>query len=136
MSQPHTTADLARRALLRLGLVGASVLVLGSGHSSRAGETPGIERKVLAEVDSTIPAYAKIRIRDTIFQPGASVPVRTMDNDMVCQCTAGSLEITNDGRTFTANTGQAWTCHRGGTEGAVNKGQSPAIMHIIDLLPA
>jgi quercetin dioxygenase-like cupin family protein len=82
------------------------------------------------------PADLAPRDLETIFQPGASVPVRTMDNDMVCQCTAGSLEITNDGRTFTANTGQAWTCHRGGTEGAVNKGQSPAIMRIIDLLPA
>jgi quercetin dioxygenase-like cupin family protein len=89
------------------------VLILGSGHSSHAGETPGLERKVLAEVDSAIPAYAKIRIREVTFQPGASVAVQTMDNDMICQCTAGSLQITNDGRTFAANTGQAWTCHRG-----------------------
>jgi hypothetical protein len=33
MSQPHKTADLARRDLLRLGLAGASMLVLGSVYS-------------------------------------------------------------------------------------------------------
>ena len=136
MPQPQKTADLARRDLLRLGLAGASVLVLGSGPSSRAGETPGVELKVITEVASTIPGYAKIRVRDAIFQPGASSPVHTMNNDMVCECTAGALEITNDGRTFTADTGQVWTCHVGGTEGVANKGQSRAIMRIVDLLPA
>ena len=38
MSQPHRAEDLARRDLLRLGLAGASVLVLGSGHIGHAGE--------------------------------------------------------------------------------------------------
>ena len=38
MSQPQKTEDLARRDLLRLGLAGASVLVLGSVHSGHAGE--------------------------------------------------------------------------------------------------
>jgi hypothetical protein len=77
MPQPPETIDLARRDLLRWGLLGASVVILGSGHSSPAGEMsmPGVERKVLKEVDSNIPGYAKIRIRDVIFQPGASTPV-------------------------------------------------------------
>jgi hypothetical protein len=49
MSQPHKTADLARRDLLRLGLAGASMFVLGSVYSGYAGEMsmPGVERKVL-----------------------------------------------------------------------------------------
>jgi hypothetical protein len=97
MPQPLETADLARRDLLRWGLVGASVVILGSGHSGRAGEMPGVERQVLKEVESNIPGYAKIRIRDVIFQPGASTPVMTMDNDMVCETTEGTLEATKDG---------------------------------------
>ena len=54
MSQPHKAEDLARRDLLRLGLAGASMLVLGSVHIGYAGEMqmpmPGVERKVLKEV--------------------------------------------------------------------------------------
>src|SRR5918995_1638808 len=69
MPHPRETADLARRDLLHLGLVGASVLALGTGGSILAGDE-GIDRKVLKEVDSNIPCFAKLRIRDTIFQPG------------------------------------------------------------------
>jgi hypothetical protein len=42
---------------------------------------PGVERKVLKEVDSNLPGYAKIRVRDVIFQPGSSTPMMTMEND-------------------------------------------------------
>jgi len=114
------------------------VVILGSGHRGRAGEMsmPGVERKVLKEVDSNIPGYAKIRVRDVIFQPGASTPVMTMENDMVCETTEGTLEATKDGQTFTAPKGTMWTCRKGGTELAANKGQTVAIMHVIDLLPA
>jgi hypothetical protein len=80
---------------------------------------PGVERNVLTEVDSNIPGYAKIRVRDVIFQPGSSTPTMTMDNDMVCETTEGTL----------------WTCRKGGTELTANKGQAVAIMRVIDLLP-
>jgi quercetin dioxygenase-like cupin family protein len=140
MLQPPEMADLARRDLLRWGLVGASVVILGSRHSGRAGEMPmpGVERKVLQEVDSNIPGYAKIRVRDVIFifQPGASTPVMTMDNDMVCETTEGTLEATKDGQPFTAPKGTVWTCRKGGTETTANKGSTVAIMHVIDLLSA
>ena len=111
MSQAHKTEDLDRRDLLRLGLAGASVLVLGSVHTGYAGEMkmPGVERKVLKEVDSNIPGYAKIRVRDVIFQPGSSTPMMTMENDMVCETTEGTLEATKDGQTFTAPKGTMWT---------------------------
>jgi quercetin dioxygenase-like cupin family protein len=114
------------------------MLILGSIHSGHGGEmqTPGVERKVLKEVDSNIPGYAKIRVRDVIFQPGASTPTMTMDNDMVCETTEGTLEATKDGQPFTAPTGTMWTCRKGGTEMTANKGSTVAIMHVIDLLPA
>ena len=140
MPQPQKTEDLARRDLLRLALAGASVWVLGSVRTGHAGEMPmpmpGVERKVLKEVDSNIPGYAKIRIRDVIFQPGASTPMMTMENDMVCETTEGTLEATKDGQTFTAPKGTVWTCRKGGTELTTNKGSAVAIMHVIDLLPA
>jgi hypothetical protein len=67
------------------------VVIFGSGPSGHAGEIhmPGVERKVLKEVESNISGYANIRIRDVIFQPGASTPMMTMENDMVCETTEG-----------------------------------------------
>src|SRR5262245_47392360 len=137
MAQPQEPKDLARRDLLQLGLAGASVLVLGSVHTGHAGEMqmPGVERKVLKEVDSNIPGYAKIRVRDVIFQPGSATPMMTMENDMVCETTEGTLEATKDGQTFAAPKGTVWTCRKGGTEMTTNKGSAVTIMHVIDLLP-
>jgi quercetin dioxygenase-like cupin family protein len=135
MTPPREQLDLDRRALLRLGLAGASALVLSTGGRVLAGEATGVERKVLKEMDSNIPGYAKIRVRDVIFQPGASTPTNTMENDMVCETTEGTLEVTKDGQTFTAPKGTLWTCRKGGTELTANKGTTVAIMHVIDLLP-
>jgi hypothetical protein len=87
-------------------------------------------------VDSNIPGYGKIRVRDVIFQPGSATPLMTMENDMVCETTEGTLEATKDGQTFAAPKGTMWTCRKGGTELTANKGQTVAIMHVIDLLPA
>ena len=50
-------------------------------------------------------------MRDVILRLGASAPMMTMDNDMVCETTADTLEVTRDR-------------------------QNAAIMHVIDLLPA
>jgi hypothetical protein len=97
---------------------------------------PGVERKVLMEVESNIPGYANIRIRDVIFQPGACTPMMTRENDMVCETTEGHLEGTKDGQPLTAPKSTVWTCRKGGTEMTTNKGSTIAIMHVIDLLPA
>jgi quercetin dioxygenase-like cupin family protein len=132
---PRETAGLARRDMLRLGLMGASALALGTGGRVLAGEE-GVERRVIKEVDSMIPGFPKLRIRDTIFQPGAVLSERKMANPMICEVTQGTLEVTVDGKTFTAQKGDFWTCREGGTEGDANKGTTVAIMHVIDLLPA
>ena len=125
-----------RRTILMLGLVGASSLALGKSSSLLAADDEGIGRKTVKEFDTMIPDFKTIRVRESTFQPGASTPERKMSNAMICKCTVGSFEITNDGRAFTANKGDMWTCRKDGTEGAVNKGTSEAIMRIIDLLPA
>ena len=95
------------------------MLALGTGGSIFAGDE-GIDRKVLKEVDSNIPGFAKLRIRDTIFQPGAVLSERTMANPMICEVTQGTLEVTVDGKTFTAQQGDFWTCRAGGTEADAN----------------
>jgi quercetin dioxygenase-like cupin family protein len=134
--KPLNEVQMDRRAILMLGLAGASSLLLGKTSSLMAAEEKGIERKTLKEFETMIPGFKTVRLRESTFQPGASTPVRTMSNAMICECTLGSFEITNDGRTFTANKGDMWTCRKDGTEGAMNKGTSEAIMRIIDLLPA
>jgi hypothetical protein len=52
MTAPREQMDLDRCALLRLGLAGASALVLSTSGRVLAGETTGVKRKVLKEVDS------------------------------------------------------------------------------------
>ena len=92
-----------RRAILMLGLSGASSLVLDKASGVLAADDEGVARKTINEFNTMIPGFKKIRVRESTFQAGASVPVRNMSNAMICECTLGSLEITNDGRTFTAN---------------------------------
>ena len=86
-----------RRAILMLGLSGASSLVLGKASGVLAADDEGVARKTINEFETMIPGFKKIRVRESTFQAGASVPVRNMSNAMICECTLGSLEITNDG---------------------------------------
>lgn len=126
---------LDRRTVL-LGLAGASALVTSRASSSRAQERKGVEVKVIRSGPSMIPGFAKVQLREAVFEPGASASPIAMKNAMICECSMGSLEVTQDGKTFTADTGHLWTCNVGTLEGAANKGSSRAVMRIIDLLPA
>lgn len=82
-----------------------------------------------------IPGFPKVQLREFTYQPGASSKAK-MQNAMVCQCTQGTLEVSQDDKTFTAKTGDIWTCKVGMIEGNVNKGTTPATMRLIDLLTA
>lgn len=126
--------DLDRRAVL-LGLAGAAALVGSKGSSVLAQEAQGVERKIIREFPSMIPGFTKVRLREVTFQTGASSK-RAMPNPMICECTLGSLEVIQDDKTFTANVGDTWTCNTGTVEGNLNKGSTPAIMRVFDLLPA
>jgi hypothetical protein len=96
-----------------------------------------VEIKVLTQGPSMIPGFAKVQLREAVFEPGGTTGApRPMENAMVCECSDGSLEVTQDGKTFTANTGYVWTCNKGTMEGAANKGTTRAVMRIFDLLPA
>jgi hypothetical protein len=127
--------DLDRRELLMLGLAGASALVLGKGSSVLAAEEKGVERKVFKDSESMIPGFPKVRLRAVTYQPGANSKV-TMKNPMICECTRGTLQVTQDGKTWTAKTGDIWTCKEGMVEENVNKGKTVATMRVFDLLPA
>ena len=59
-----------------------------------------------------------------------------MPNSMICECTVGVLEVSQDAMTTTMNKGDMWTCHKGMVETVVNTGTTPAIMRVIQLLPA
>jgi len=125
--------DLDRRELLLLGLAGASALVLGKGSSVLAAEEKGVERKVFKEIDSMVPGFSKVRLRAVTYQPGANSKV-TMKNPMICECTQGTLEVTQDDKTWTAKKGDIWTCKVGMVEANANKGKTVATMRVFDLL--
>jgi hypothetical protein len=128
--------DLDRRAVLMLGLAGASALVFGEkGRVLAAEEEKGVERKVFKEIDSMVPGFSKVRLRAITYQPGASSKA-TMKNPMICECTEGTLEVTQDDKTWTAKKADIWTCKVGMVEANANKGKTVATMRVFDLLPA
>ena len=129
------TVDLDRRAVLMLGVAGASALVLGKGSSVLAAEEKGVERKVFKEIDSMVPGFSKVRLRAVTYQPGANSKA-TMKNPMICECTQGTLEVTHDDKTWTAKKGDIWTCKVGMVEANANKGKTVATMRVFDLLSA
>jgi len=128
-------ANLDRRAVLMAGLAGASALVFGGNSNLFAAEDKGVERKTGKQVDSMIPGFPKVGQREITLQPGASTKA-TMKNPMICECSQGSLEVTQDDKKFTANKGHVWTCKEGLVEETSNKGKTAATMRIFDLLPA
>jgi hypothetical protein len=125
-----------------LGLAAASAFVVGGPVVAVAAvgdETElakGVKQKILGEGPAMIPEYKTVRLRDISWEPGASAPVNSMKNPMVCHITEGELQITQDGKTFAAKKNYVWTCNTGTTEGAVNTGTTVAVMRITDLLTA
>jgi len=119
-----------------MGLAGASALVLAKGSGVGAAEVKGKETKVIKDSESMIPGFAKIRLREVTWQPGASQGERPMPNAMVCECTAGSFETIVDGKTIVRKKGDIWTCKPGQVISDINKGKTVAVMRVFDLLPA
>jgi hypothetical protein len=131
-----------RRSTLALGLTAASALIFagtGAAEATVGDETEpakGVKVKILGEGPAMIPGYKTVRLRDISYQSGSSSPAMVMKNPMVCHVAEGELEITQDGKTFTAKKNFVWTCNTGTTEGAANKGSGVGVMRITDLLTA
>ncbi|MEY9199329.1 quercetin dioxygenase-like cupin family protein [Sinorhizobium fredii] len=98
---------------------------------------PGVRVIALGERASNISAYATVKLRDVVIQPGAKTPENMMPNDMVCHMTEGELSIVQNKKMFTVKKGDVWTCAKtDNTEGTQNTSNTVAIMRIIDLMPA
>ena len=134
MERQSESAHLDRRTVILLGLAGASAVALGKGNRVMAQE--GVEIKVVTDTPSMIPGFGKVQLREFMFQPGGRTAMNAMKNPMVCECSLGSLEVIQDGKTFTANKGFVWTCNTGTMEQSVNKGTTPAVMRVFDFLSA
>lgn len=126
-----------RREVMIAGLAGASTVFTGSSVSALAQNierTGKIDIKRMEPVASMIPGIAKVRVRESTYQPGAHTKSK-MQNAMICECTQGTLEIgQDDHKPFVAKTGHVWTCSAGMIESTSNKGNTPATMRVIDLL--
>lgn len=133
--------DVKRRELVVAGLAGASVFLMTNGSSVLAAEEKDIKRpkgvdiKVIKELESMIPGYPKVRLREVTFQPGANNK-REMTNAMICECTLGALEVKQNDKSFIAEKGHVWACKIGDIEENTNKGGTPAVMRVFDLLSA
>ena len=127
--------DATRRTMVVGGLVGASTLLVGSSESwAQAIESKGkVDRKEQKPVDSMIPGFSKVRVREMTYAPGAGGKAK-MQNAMICECTQGTLEIVADEKKFTAKKGHVWTCSAGMVEAVSNHGSTPATMRVFDLL--
>jgi hypothetical protein len=98
---------------------------------------PGVREIALGERASNIKAYAMVKLRDVVIQPGAKTPDNMMKNDMLCHMTEGELSVVQNEKKFTVKKGEVWTCAKADTtEGTQNTSSAVAIMRVIDLMPA
>jgi hypothetical protein len=135
--------NMDRRLVLGLG-VAASALALPTavaaqtyGPEEGKEVAPGVREVALSERDSVIAAYKMVKLRDIVIQPGAKTggPDNVMKNDMVCHMTEGELAVVQNGKEFTVKKGDVWTCAKADTtEGTNNKGDTIAIMRVMDLM--
>ena len=137
--------NMDRRLVVGLGLA-ASTLVLPTAAAAQTygpdeGKelAPGVRQVDLSERESVIPAYKMVKLRDIFIQPGATTggPDNVMKNDMICHMLEGELAVVQNGKEFTVKKGDVWTCANADTtEGTNNKGDTVAIMRVMDLMTA
>ena len=125
-------AQFTRRSLL-VGL--SSVVVAAEASRVLAQQQDRVQRGDPKTFPSMIPGVAQIRVREVTYQSGGKTS-GPMPHSMVCECKLGALEVSQDAMTQTMNTGDMWTCHKGMVETVENKGSQPAVMRVIELVPA
>ncbi|WFU87124.1 cupin domain-containing protein [Rhizobium sp. CC1099] len=133
-----------RRSTIALGLTAAATPLIAwatpavaqtSGSDEGKELAPGVREITHGERASVIPAYAMVKLRDIVIQPGAKTPDNMMANDMLCHMTEGELSVVQNEKKFTVKKGDVWTCAKGDTtEGTQNTSSAVAIMRIIDLM--
>jgi quercetin dioxygenase-like cupin family protein len=135
MTKSEKSINVKRRTIVIGGLAGASALLAMNGQSmAQPIEKKGkVDRKEQKPVDSMIPGFQKVRLREMTYAPGASGKAK-MQNAMICECTQGSLDVTADDKKFNFKKGDIWTCSAGMIETVSNSGSTPATMRVFDLL--
>ena len=137
--------DLNRRSALALFSVAAATPLVGLSTPAAAAMygpndgkeiLPGVRQVELGEWPVNIATYKKAVVNDYVAAPGASFPVETMKNDMICHILEGEYWVKQDDKEFTAKTGHVFTCTIGMTEEDKNTGSVAAVMRVVDLLPA
>ena len=132
-----------RRSVLAFGtamatatpLVGASKAAAAERYGPDEGTEllPGVRQVDLSERQSPLSSYASVSMRDIIFEPGAEIPVSSMENDMICHLLEGELEVVLDGEAFTVGENGVYSCAVGTEESATNATDRVAIMRVTDL---
>ena len=148
MDTRHETdgVDQQRRAALLLGLAGMSAAVVGQGREALAQQAtdgqatelaPGVTERQVAEIPAAIPGFAKVRLIEITWQPGAedSAP-ETMKDPMICEMSQGVLDETKNGQQGKRKAGDVWTCAVGDVDYEVNNGTEPATMRVFILMKA
>ena len=135
MTKSPQSVNVKRRIFVVGGLAGASALIAVSGQAlGQPIEKKGkIDRKEHKPVDSMVPGFSKVRLREMTYAPGAGGKAK-MQNAMICECSQGSLDITADDKKFKVKKGDVWTCSAGMIEAVSNSGSTPATMRVFDLL--
>ena len=130
---------LSRRSALALATAAAAIpgqpaQAQAYGPTEGRDVGPGLRVYDVSQNQSKVPGFRMVMMRDLVMQPGSKTPNNTMRMAMVCHVLEGELEITQEDGSFTAKKGTVWTCKVGGTETAVNNGNSVAVMRAIDLM--
>lgn len=144
--QEANSVDRERRAALLLGMAGLSAAALGPGHEAFAQQAatgqatevaPGVTRRVVAEIPSVVPGFAKVILAEVTWQPGAKAGPSTMTDALICEMSAGTLDETKNNRPVPwRKAGDVWTCAVGDVDIDVNNGTVPATMRIFSLVKA
>jgi hypothetical protein len=136
--------SLNRRTALFLGVALAPAIGMphpaaaASMYGSDAGKEilPGIRQVDLGKWPIDIATYRTAVATDYVFAPGSGFPDEAMKNDMICQIMEGEVWVKQGDKTYTAKAGHVFTCAKDTFEEDKNQSNAPAVMRVIDLLPA
>lgn len=135
---------LDRRSAIVLGaaiftpLVSLSRPAAAAMYAADAGKEilPGVRQVELGKWPIGIGAYKEAVVSDFVAAPGAVFPEDKMMNDMICQILEGEFWVKQGDKEFTAKPGHVFTCAKDSLETDKNTGSVPAVMRVIELMPA
>ena len=138
--------EVSRRSAMTLGLTVAVAAPFIAVPSSAASEMygadagteimPGIRQVALGEWPVDFGGYTKAVMNDYVMGPGAAFPEEKMMTDSICHILEGEFWVKQGDKEFTAKPGHVFTCAKDSLETDKNTGSVPAVMRVIELMPA